>query len=169
MPPRDSKRGRDEVGKNANGIFCHRAHKLGTTRINCHIWCNLNAPMAARCSVLNCLFNIWSFLIARFRYNNLYWCQSQWLIANNSRMTPWVCSVGKWLGRFKVLKETLQWNGVLGLTTRRSPRKHYYRGTRAHAGLAVIFSFTRSSCDNFPKQIDCVSNSYRAWWREKER
>ena len=64
----DSKRGREEDRKNANGFLCHRASKLGATiHIYCHIRCNLNALMAARSSVWNSLFDICSFLMPRVR------------------------------------------------------------------------------------------------------
>ena len=45
-------RDRDEGGKNANGVFCHQAGKLGATiHIYCHIRFNLNALMATRCAI----------------------------------------------------------------------------------------------------------------------
>ena len=78
VPARDSQQGRDEGGKNANGIFPHRAGKLGATiHIYCHIRCNWNAVMAVRCSIWNGLFNICHFLMPTVHNKNLHWCQIQ--------------------------------------------------------------------------------------------
>ena len=64
VPTNNSKQGRDGGGKNANGVFYHRASNLGAkNRIYCHIWCNLNALMAVRWSIWNCLVDICRFLM----------------------------------------------------------------------------------------------------------